>query len=78
MCEMRRLADGSIVPKCRRCGTPAGLLCDGPHDPSLGHWHDDEGKGRCSMPLCQGHAFTNESGDKHYCWHHRALAGAVA
>lgn len=85
VCEMRRLDDGSVIivcarqarrrglPRCVRCKAPAGLLCDGPADPLLGKWPDEEGKNRCSMPLCQAHAFTDAESGLHFCWHHRGL-----
>jgi hypothetical protein len=89
MCEVRKTASGDTVivctrgsrkpggmPKCARCGLPAAHRCDAPADPGAPPtYRDEEGKGRCSIPLCSLHTYRAAGDDKDYCFAHRP-AGA--
>ncbi len=89
MCKYITLPDGSTIIACSRGDHPRGRLvtcvrckatlafrCDGPHDPAVGNWQDEEGLGRCSAPLCPAHAYVEEDGS-HRCWQHRSPGSQV-
>jgi hypothetical protein len=87
MCEIIKTASGGTViactrghrgkmPLCVRCKAPAAYRCDGSADRLVGHWEDEERRGRCSAPLCPQHAYLEEDGT-HRCWHHRSSQAKV-